>query len=237
LSTRVALHHVTTYRYDRDVALSPQVIRLRPAPYCRAAIENYSLRISPADHSLHWQLDPLHNYLARATFGSLARELQIEVDLTAHLEPYNPFDFFLEPETSTFPFRYEPSLAAQLVPYFELEQESPQFSRFFSSLAREAGTIDLIIALSRRVGGEIEYVRRAEPGVQTVAETLSAGRGSCRDSAWLLVQTLRRLGIAARFVSGYLVQLANGAAGDVAELHAWCESNLPGAGWVGIDST
>jgi len=247
LSIHVALRHVTTYRYDRPVALSPQVIRLRPAPHCRTPILAYSLNVQPEGHFLNWQQDPQSNYLARVVFPERVTMLRVEVDLVAEMAVYNPFDFFLEPEAEQVPFRYEEWLAAELAPFLQKEDATPLFAAFVDSLRdRRERTVDFLVHLAGRLQHEVKYLIRLEPGVQTKEQTLELASGSCRDSAWLMVQVLRHLGIAARFVSGYLIQLTPdvksldgpvGAAHDFTDLHAWCEVYLPGAGWIGIDPT
>ncbi|HEV3216440.1 MAG TPA: transglutaminase family protein [Vicinamibacterales bacterium] len=243
----VALTHRTSYRYDRFVTLSPHIVRLRPAPHCRTPILSYSLVVAPRRHFINWQQDPYGNYLARLVFPDEARELLIDVDLTAELSVFNPFDFFLEPSAETFPFAYEPDLKQELAPYLE---RLPAGARLRESLGaidrRPVRTIDFLVDLNRRLSREIAYIIRLEPGVQTPEETLARRSGSCRDTGWLLVQILRHLGLAARFVSGYLIQLAPdvkplegpiGPTADFADLHAWAEVYLPGAGWIGLDPT
>jgi uncharacterized protein (DUF2126 family)/transglutaminase-like putative cysteine protease len=244
---QVALNHRTQYRYDKAVFLGPQVIQLRPAPHCRTPILNYSLRVTPADHLLNWQLDPHHNHLARLLFPNKTNEFVVEVDLVAELSPFNPFDFFLEPGVEDYPFEYASELAKDLEPYRSVDPAGPLLLAFLQNLAGEKrGTIAFLVDLNRRVRDEIRYVTRLDPGVQTCEQTLEKRTGSCRDSAWLLVQILRHLGIAARFVSGYLIQLAaeestleepSGPQTDSADLHAWAEAFLPGAGWIGFDPT
>ena len=247
MAIHVALNHVSTYRYDRWVGLSPQVVRLRPAPHCRTPILSYSLRITPEHHFVNWQQDPQGNYLARVVFPDKARELRVEVDLVAELAVYNPFDFFLEPHAERFPFVYSDEQARELFPYLRMEALSPRFTGYLGAVSRQPRpTLDFLVELNQRVQRDVAYVIRYEAGVQSKEETLALGRGSCRDSAWLLVQLLRHLGLAARFVSGYLVQLVPdvkalaGPAGpqkDFTDLHAWVEVYLPGAGWVGLDAT
>ncbi len=265
MSIHVALNHVTHYRYDRRVGLSPQVVRLRPAPHCRTPILSYSLRIEPATHFINWQQDPFANHLARLVFPEKTSEFKVTVDLVAEMSVYNPFDFFLEPEAETFPFDYAPELKHDLAPYLARGEATPRFKAFVDSIPRgtdpspaegvaspgPAGstpqrTIDFLVGLNQRLQREIGYLIRMEPGVQTPEVTLTNGSGSCRDTGWLMVQTLRHLGLAARFVSGYLIQLKpdvksldgpSGAESDFTDLHAWCEVFLPGAGWVGFDPT
>jgi uncharacterized protein (DUF2126 family)/transglutaminase-like putative cysteine protease len=247
MSIHVALSHRTSYRYDRLVALFPHIIRLRPAPHCRTPILSYSLRVVPQRHFINWQQDPHGNYLARLVFPDRARQLLVDVDLTAELSVLNPFDFFLEPSAEMFPFAYEPALGQELAPYLERLPPGPRLRDALAAIDRRPiRTIDFLVDLNRGLARDIAYIIRLEPGVQTPEETLARGSGSCRDSGWLLVQMLRHLGLAARFVSGYLIQLAPdvkplegpaGAASDFSDLHAWAEVYLPGAGWIGLDPT
>ena len=247
MAIQAALTHKTRYSYDRLVQVGPQVVRLRPAPHCRTPILSYSLKVTPRQHFLNWQQDPQSNYLARYIFPEPTRELVIEVDLVAEMAIINPFDFFLEPEAETYPFVYAPAVARELRPYLEIEKSGPLLSRFLAEIDRSrVRTIDFLVALNRMVQRSVSYVIRMEPGIQSCEETLGLGSGSCRDSAWLLVQIARQCGLAARFVSGYLIQLApdqkplSGPAGpaqDFCDLHAWADIYLPGAGWVGLDPT
>lgn len=247
MSILVALNHRTSYKYDRAVTLSPHLVRLRPAPHCRTPIRSYSLRITPEQHFLNWQQDPHNNYLARLVFPQLAHELSIEVDLTADLTVVNPFDFFLEQSAEEFPFKYEPWLEAELKPCLEKLPATEKFAEYLAGVSLERRrTIDFLVELNQRLNHDISYLIRLDPGVQTPEDTLCRRSGSCRDSAWLLVQLLRHLGLAARFVSGYLIQLKadvksldgpSGAAEDFTDLHAWTEVYLPGAGWIGLDPT
>src|ERR1700722_16817123 len=196
MGIRVALHHRTRYRYDREVSLSPQVVRLRPAPHCRTPVLSYSLRITPSNHFLNWQQDPQGNFLARVVFPEKTRELALEVDLVAEMTVINPFDFFLEPEVIEFPFQYSDWLASELQPYRVTEPVGPKLASCLTALPRDAkGTVDYLVDINRFVHEQIRYVTRQEPGVQTCEETLSLRSGSCRDSAWLLVQILRNLGL------------------------------------------
>src|SRR3954452_2209101 len=247
MAIHVALTHKTHYRYDRRVNLGPQIVRLRPAPHCRTPILAYSLKIRPETHFLNWQQDPQSNYLARLVFPEPTSEFLVEVDLVAEMGVFNPFDFFLEPYAENCPFTYDNALARELRPYLETVPAGPGLATFLAKVPRGATrTIDYLVALNQRVKDEIGYVIRMEPGVQSCEDTLSLRTGSCRDSAWLLVQILRNLGLAARFVSGYLIQLTadqksldgpSGPEEDFTDLHAWTEVYLPGAGWIGLDPT
>jgi uncharacterized protein (DUF2126 family)/transglutaminase-like putative cysteine protease len=247
LSIHVALNHLTHYRYDRAVNLSPQIVRLRPAPHCRTRILSYSLTVTPSEHFINWQQDPQANYLARLVFPKPTRELKIEVDLIAEMSVLNPFDFFLTPYAEQFPFKYDSNDRRELVPYLVKAPATPLVDSYLAGISRtRRRTIDFIVEINSLVAKDIQYLIRLEPGVQLPEETLAKRSGSCRDSAALLVQLMRHLGLAARFVSGYLIQLVPdvkaldgpvGASHDFTDLHAWCEVYLPGAGWIGLDPT
>jgi uncharacterized protein (DUF2126 family) len=247
MSIHVALNHVTHYRYDRAIHLGPQVVRLRPAPHSRTRILSYSMRVEPATHFINWQQDPQSNYLARLVFPDRTTSFRIEVDLVAEMAVLNPFDFFLEPSAEQYPFSYAPALAKELAPYLVQEEATPMFAAYLAEIPRaKRNTNDSLVELNQKLQRDIGYLIRMEPGVQTPELTLEKASGSCRDSGWLLVQLLRHLGLAARFVSGYLIQLKSdvksldgpsGTEVDFTDLHAWCEVYLPGAGWIGLDPT
>ena len=247
MSIHVALNHVTHYKYDRPVKMGPHIVRLRPAPHCRSNILSYSLKIEPVAHFINWQQDAFANYLARLVFPEPMTEFKVTVDLVAEMSVYNPFDFFLEPEAETYPFNYDEAIKLELQPYLVTEPATPELAKFVASIdLTERRTIDFLVGINQRLQSLIGYVIRMEPGVQTPEQTLMLKSGSCRDTGWLLVQALRHLGLAARFVSGYLIQLKSdvkaldgpsGTEVDFTDLHAWCEVFLPGAGWVGLDPT
>lgn len=247
MSIYVALHHVTHYKYDRPIDLGPQTIRLRPAPHTRTPVLSYSLKVTPANHFVNWQQDPQGNWLARYVFPEKTTELKIEVDFTAQMTVVNPFDFFVEPYADSFPFEYPQDLKTELAPYLETVKPDRLFAKYLDTLPHEApNTVNFLVDLNRELQKRIGYVIRMEAGVQTPEETLSSAAGSCRDSAWLLIQTFRHLGLAARFVSGYLIQVRPDidpiegppeVENDFTDLHAWAEVYLPGAGWIGFDAT
>src|SRR5271170_4701429 len=267
MSIHVALHHKTHYKYDRLVNLGPQTVRLRPAPHSRTRILSYSLKVIPEKHFINWMQDPQANYAARLVFEQPTKEFCVEVDLVAEMAVFNPFDFFLEPQAEKFPFAYDPALDHELAPFQRKCWLTPHFMKYLSEVRRDLlgevkrrtkkerleipeaekpRTNDFLVAINQRLWKDIKYLVRLEPGVQTPEETLEKGSGSCRDSAWLLCQLLRHCGLAARFVSGYLIQLKadvkaldgpSGAEKDFTDLHAWCEVYLPGGGWIGLDPT
>src|SRR5438105_6086693 len=250
MAIRVALTHRTAYRYDRPVNLSAHEVRLRPAPHCRTPVLGYSLTVEPAQHFVNWQQDPYGNWLARLVFPERTDKLAIVVDLVADLTVINPFDFFVEPYAEMYPFAYSQALAKELIPFLEVAPVTPRLANwiaaFRSSIRPDESTVNLLVRLNQQLQHEVRYLVRMEPGVQTPEETLERACGSCRDSGWVLVQIMRSLGIAARFASGYLIQLKadvkplDGPAGterDFTDLHAWAEAYIPGAGWIGFDPT
>ncbi len=247
MSIHVALHHRTSYQYERPIGHGPHVVRLRPAPHCRSNILAYSLKVGPEEHFINWQQDPQANYLARLVFPEPMARLDIEVDLVVEMSVQNPFDFFLEESAEQFPFKYDAEQARELAPFFAVEKAGPLLSQVIERFKDKTGrTIDVLVEMNSALQAAIGYQIRMEPGVQTPEETLGKASGSCRDSAWLLVTLLRHLGLASRFVSGYLIQLKpdvkslDGPVGsevDFTDLHAWTEVYLPGAGWIGFDPT
>jgi transglutaminase-like putative cysteine protease len=245
MPTRVLLHHQSRYAYPRPVWLSPHLLRLKPAAHSPAPIEAYSLTVTPPGHSIHWQQDPFGNFVARVVFPEPVSELSISVEMITTLDESNPFGFLLEDYALEFPFAYPPQLEKDLTPYLGPGERGPLLGHWLGQIDRSRqGTVDFLIELNSRIHREIAYTVRLEEGVQTEEETLRLALGSCRDSAWLLVGILRSLGLAARFVSGYWVQLdaeENTPDGpvvkDLLALHAWAEVYLPGAGWLGLDPT
>jgi uncharacterized protein (DUF2126 family)/transglutaminase-like putative cysteine protease len=260
VSIHVALFHKSKYTYDRAVGHGPHVVRLRPAPHCRARVLSYSQQITGGEHFINWQQDPFSNWNARVVFPEKMKELSVQVELVAEMAVYNPFDFFLDESATFFPFGYEAALMKDLRPFLELGALTPRLQDYLAGIRKDNGltgnaekgsdqknrTMDFLVGVNQQLQKRIKYLIRLEPGVQNPEETLEKRSGSCRDSGWLLVQLLRHLGLAARFVSGYLIQLApdlkaldgpSGTEKDFTDLHAWCEVYLPGAGWIGLDPT
>jgi uncharacterized protein (DUF2126 family)/transglutaminase-like putative cysteine protease len=247
MTIRVAINHRTSYKFDRPVRMTPHTVRLRPAPHSRTPIHSYSMKIKPQEHFINWQQDAFGNYLARLVFPEKCSEFEVDVEVIADMTSINPFDFFVEEYAENYPFEYSDQLQGELLPYLETLECGPRFNQLLAQIDRGERTInDFLVDVNQQVQQEIEYLVRLEPGIQSPEQTLEEAKGSCRDSAWLLVQLLRHLGLAARFASGYLVQLKpdeksldgpSGAEEDFTDLHAWCEVFLPGAGWVGLDPT
>ncbi len=248
MSIKVALHHQMHYDYDKNINVSPQVIRLKPAPHSRTPILAYSLKVSPSNHFINWQQDPFGNFLARVVFPDKIDHLHVDVEVIADLIVINPFDFFVDESADKFPFVYDQILKKDLSPYFEIIENGSQLLEIVNEFSskKDIHIVDFLVAVNQYLNRKIGYTIRLEAGVQTCEETLTKAIGSCRDSAWVLVQVLRHLGLATRFVSGYLVQLRpdeksldgpSGTAYDFTDLHAWAEVFVPGAGWIGLDAT
>ncbi len=247
MSIITALHHITHYQYSKPITLGPQLIRLRPAPHTRTRIQSYTLNITPHEHFINWQQDPFGNYMAKLVFQERTQEFKVEVDLLAEIKAFNPLDFFLDDDYQKFPFNYDHQLAESLKPYLEISEHSGLLQNFYRDInTAKQPVIDFLASLNQNLFDTINYTIRLEPGVQSCEETLAKKSGSCRDMAWLFCQTLRHLGLASRFVSGYLIQLKpnkknlegpDGPPHDLTDLHAWTEVYLPGAGWVGLDPT
>ncbi|MDX1693148.1 MAG: transglutaminase family protein [Ketobacteraceae bacterium] len=247
MTIRVALRHLTDYQFDRPVKVYPHVLRLRPAPHCRTKIHGYSLKVKPEEHFINWQQDPFGNYQARLVFPEKVTRLTFEVEVIADMTVINPFDFFVDEAAGKFPFEYDEQSAKELKPYLEKITPGPLLKEWLASVENPPeGTVDFLVYVNQKLQQDIAYGIRMEPGVQTCEETLQLGKGSCRDTAWLLIQIMRHFGLAARFTSGYLVQLTSdvkaldgpsGPEADFTDLHAWCEVYVPGAGWIGLDPT
>lgn len=247
MSIQIAIKHRTEYSFDRPVTVHPHLVRLRPAPHCRTPILSYSLDVEPREHFINWQQDAFGNYLARYVFPEKTKKLAFEVNLVADMETINPFDFFLEEQAKEVPFKYTKLQAHELGPYLHKEPAGKLLKEWLAKVPKEPmPTIDFLVSINQRLQQDIGYTIRMEPGIQAPEETLEKALGSCRDTSWLLVQIFRHMGYAARFASGYLVQLVadvksldgpSGTDKDFTDLHAWAEVYIPGAGWIGLDPT
>ncbi len=244
---RIRIQHQTRYRYELPASLGPHIVRLRPAEHARARLLSYNLEVSP-ECKVRWQHDPWGNRIARLSFDKelRARELSLQVDAAFDVRPVNPFDFFVDDRCEQLPFRYPDGLEAELAPFLGAVTPGPLLAALLREHPLRGNTVDYLVALNSAVARRVRYIIRGEPGIQRSEETLQIGSGSCRDSAQLLCDALRAQGLAARFVSGYLIQLADegiipdearGVERDVLDLHAWAEVFVPGAGWIGLDGT
>lgn len=236
--TLVSILHKTIYNYDRSVFLSPHQIRLRPAAHSSAKIESYELIVEPASHVMHWQQDVFGNFIARVDFDGPMESMTLTVRLRAVLSSYDPFNVRIDDYAQNFPFSYSADLRKDLLSYLEVIDQGPELAAFVAQLnVPNQDILGFLVSLNNRIYAQVTYIKREQEGVWTSEQTLGYGTGSCRDSAWLLVQVMRHLGLASRFVSGYLVQSnANGQPISV-DLHAWAEVFIPGAGWIGLDTT
>lgn len=247
MSKLVALHHRMTYTYDQPVQLGPHTLRLRPSGCCWTSIDQYRLTVTPEPTVIYQYEDPFGNWVERCLFGATVDKLDFTVEMVADLTPVNPFNFLILPEAARLPIDYSDELTEALHPYLRCRAVGSDASLLTSmDGSAEEDVVPYLVELNRTINDRIEYQPRTDPGVWTPQETLERGVGSCRDTAWLLTETLRQLGFAARFVSGYLIQLdvevesANDerpTTEDQAALHAWTEVYLPGAGWIGLDPT
>ena len=197
MTIRVAINHRTSYTFDRPVNMSPHTVRLRPAPHSRTPIHSYSLKIKPQEHFINWQQDAFGNYLARLVFPEKCTEFEVDVEVIADMTVINPFDFFVEEYAENYPFEYPEQLKKELQPYLEKEHYGDLFKELVDEIDVSKVPInDFLVNINQTIEEKIEYLVRMEPGVQTPEETLELEKGSCRDSAWLLAQLLRHLGLA-----------------------------------------
>jgi transglutaminase-like putative cysteine protease len=205
------------------------------------------LKIYPQEHYLTWRQDIHGNFLARVNLPTPTEYLKIEVDIIAYLKPINPFDFLLEDYVINYPFAYCYQEQKELAAFLEITESGKMLQEWVEiHRQKDIYTINFVSFINGELAKDISHIIRLEEGIWSCEETLSRKMGSCRDSAWLLVQILRHYGLAARFVSGYLIQLKpdipplDGSTileEDTAGLHAWTEVYLPGAGWIGLDPT
>ena len=236
---RYKILHRTYYNFAGKVWLEPHTLRLRPRENHELRIESSELKITPAA-SLRWFRDVEDNSVAIATFDTHADQLIIESEII--IQQYNeaPLDFLVADYAIDYPFNYKSEDLAVLSPYmFSSEQQGTGLLADLIAAVWQPGEPIQSYALLQRLCVHIQqtlaYALREEPGVQSVEDTLSIGSGSCRDQAYLFMQAARHLGLAARFVSGYLK--AEPSAFNYGSTHAWAEVFLPGAGWKGFDPT
>lgn len=236
---RYKIIHRTCYSFSDNVELKPHELRLRPLEGHQLRIESSTLKITPTA-TLRWQRDVEDNSVAIASFSSRSNQLTIESEVI--IQQYNeaPLDFLVSDYAINFPFSYNEEDKVVLLPYMilALPEANPALNELISKIWKideQIQTYTLLQRLTTYINQTLTYGVREEPGVQSPQQTLSLGSGSCRDFAFLFIETARSLGLAARFVSGYLhtppSQTDNGAT------HAWAEVYLPGVGWKGFDPT
>lgn len=248
---RLHVRHSSRWTYPTPAALGPHLIRLRPASHATVSVADYTLDVAPLG-AVRWQRDPAGNHVGRLTWptGMSSDALEITVRFDCDVHTVNPFDFLVDAECAVAPFAYPEAWQRDLAAYLD---RSPAWLKggdalqsLLDVLPSDGDTVQLLVDLTVGVHRHIAYIVREEPGIWTPADTLARRQGSCRDSAVLLMAVLRARGLASRFVSGYLVELANEApvlgaispvSSDRVALHAWVEVYLPGAGWIGVDAT
>lgn len=239
------LVHLTRYDYSEPVSFAPHALYLRPRETPRQRLHHFALEITPTARRIA-TTDALDNALDWAFFApeNPATKLEFRSELMVETLDTNPFDFFLKPTALTFPFPYDAAEQTALLPCLTPRIDSPGAGALRAWLHQHlpsppTETVPYLIALNTAVQRALSYTRRDEQGIQSAAETLERGTGSCRDYAVLLIELCRALGLAARFVSGYLFEPS--ASGEtpplVPAMHAWAEVYLPGAGWRGLDAT
>ncbi|MGR8952263.1 MAG: transglutaminase family protein [Gammaproteobacteria bacterium] len=236
---RLQIEHITTYQYRSSVTFLPHRLLLRPREGHDIRIESAELIISPA-HQLQWQRDVYDNAVALVSFAEPASRLSIESHLILQHYDDQPLNFLMADYAVLYPFQYNAAESEDLAPYLSVifDQDRPQLSLWLHQFWQPGQVVETYLLLdwiNKAIATGFSYQQREEPGVQTPATTLARRVGSCRDFATLFIEVCRSLGLAARFVSGYLYSptLPRGQGST----HAWSEVYLPGAGWKGFDST
>ena len=236
----LTVRHSTVYHYREPVELGEHRMMFRPRESHDLRLINTNLAISPQPTNLRWLHDPFDNSVAIATFEGSTSELSFESTVSLeHFENTLP-EYPLEEYARAYPFKYSdedfPNLMRALQPHYRVDSVAKWALRFLDP-STTTGTMKMLRAMTSGIRDEFHYNRRSEKGVQSPEETLSLGRGSCRDFAVLMMEACRSLGVAARFVSGYIfTPQSSGLAGGGAT-HAWIQAYLPGAGWIDFDPT
>ncbi len=239
----LTVRHLTVYRYSKPVGLGEHRMMFRPRESHDLRLLKTSLEISPAPASLRWLHDVFDNSVAVATFGDDATT-ELRFDSTVMLEHFETAlpDYPLEEYAKTYPFRYSedelPNLSCGLVQQYPSD-DIRRWVKQFLDPSGTTPTMDLLRCITLGVKKDFRYKRRSEKGVQSPHETLESGRGSCRDFAVLMMEAVRSLGLAARFVSGYIFVPGSEAGRTLGSgaTHAWMQAYLPGTGWIDFDPT
>jgi transglutaminase-like putative cysteine protease len=243
--TVLTVNHVTTYAYSRPVGLGEHRMMLRPRDSYDQRLLSATLDIDPEPQRLSWIHDVFDNCVAVASFSGETRRLRVESNITLNHSPLSGPEFLLEDRARFYPFSYGaeemPDLSRALERgHLDPAGELDRWVRRFVHSGRQTETGELLMTLTYAIKEGFSYERRPERGTQSPLQTLDRRRGSCRDFAVLMIEAARALGLAARFVSGYLYvpdrdsgerHLGGGST------HAWCQVYLPGAGWVEFDPT
>src|ERR1035437_128841 len=236
----LTVYHSTVYRYSEPVGLGEHRMMFRPRASHDLRLIRTNLAITPQPAHLRWLHDPFDNSVAVATFEGTTTELRFESTVTLEHFETSMLEYPLEDYARTYPFRYSdedfPALVRALAPHYQGESVSKWALQFLDP-SETTGTMKILRAITRGIREQFNYTRRIEKGVQTPEETLRKRRGSCRDFAVLMMEACRSLGVAARFVSGYIfVPDSSGFAGG-GNTHAWMQAYLPAAGWIDFDPT
>jgi transglutaminase-like putative cysteine protease len=239
----LTVRHVTTYRYRKPVRFGEHRMMLRPRDSYDQRLIEVSLDVNPEPESLHWVHDVFGNCVAIARFSGAAEELRFDSTIRLDHSPTNALDFELEDYARIYPFTYPADESPDLLRlverlYLDPDRVVDRWARQFLRDEGPTATLDLLGTMTRAISNRFKYLRREEPGTQDPVATLQMGTGSCRDFALLMMEALRSLGLATRFVSGYLyVPAKDGGRIGGGATHAWLEVYLPGAGWMEFDPT
>ncbi len=239
----LTVRHMSTYRYSKAVGLGDHWMMFRPRASHDLRLISTALNITPAPKEVVWLHDVFDNSVAVASFKGKTRELRFESIVTIeHADIPRP-DYRLLPEARYFPFAYSdderPNLELGLLRRYPSARVDAWARKFVSSAKRPQGAMALLRAMVLGTRKQLVYSRRVERGTQTPEETLTRGSGTCRDFALLMIEAVRSLGLAARFVSGYIFVAESVFSNTVGggATHAWLQVYLPGAGWVDFDPT
>jgi transglutaminase-like putative cysteine protease len=243
---RIDIVHATKYAYRNPVGLTRHRMMLRPDDSHDLRLHGASLTIDPPPAKVRWAHDVFDNSICLVEWGETLRTRHLDIvstlDLTHHPEGPTLPACSLDPGAELFPFSYGAQEVPDLARLVERQAPDPAgavdgWARRFVSVPGEARTMDMLETMTHAIKAEFRYGARHEEGTQTAAQTLALGSGTCRDFAVLMMEAVRSLGLAARFVTGYLYDNATGAAQGGGSTHAWCGVYLPGAGWVEYDPT